>query len=233
METLLVTALARPYVVVFLVAFLVIATLNRGALRAVLLLAIGYTVAFVSEFASIRWGIPYGRYEYLYDAMRGELIVAGVPAWDSVSYAFLAYGGYETASWLGWKRKVLGGALLMTLADVLIDPLTLHGDRWFLGQVYRYPDHGLYFGVPLSNFLGWFVVALAILGLWELASARVVRDPPPLRAPWLGPAFYYGIVGFIGAVGLWIGETGSVLTGLALHLPTLWCVARRLRARAA
>ena len=30
------------------------------------------------------------------------------------------------------------------------------GDRWFLGRMYYYPEGGIYFGVPLSNFVGWF-----------------------------------------------------------------------------
>lgn len=226
--TLLHTAAARPYVVAFLATFLVLGVLNRGAARTLLLLLFGYGIAFVSEFASIRWGFPYGHYEYLYDAMPGELIVAGVPAWDSVSYAFLAYAAYETASWLGWRRRVLGGAFLMVWADVVIDPLALRGEQWFLGQVFHYTIDGAYFGVPLANFAGWFVVGLSILWSWDRACARWFGEPPPLRAQGLGVAFYYGIVGFIAAVGLWIGAYAIVSASLLLHSPILVAVGRRL-----
>ena len=42
---------------------------------------------------------------------------------------------------------LLLSGLLMTLLDFVIDPTTLQGDRWFLGQVYTYPHHGFFFGV--------------------------------------------------------------------------------------
>ena len=221
------TLLARPYVVVFLLAFLVIGWLNRGPARTLFLLVAGYAVAFLSEWASIRWGFPYGDYVYLYDAMRGELILGGVPVWDSLSYSFLAYASYETACYLGWRYKVLGGAFLMTWADVVIDPVALQGERWFLGQVYTYPDGGVYFGVPLSNFAGWFLVALTILVVYELGARRLVHSEPPLRAPWLGPAFYYGILTFILVVAISIGEYGIAAASLLLHTPIVILLIRR------
>ena len=101
LEILLHTVAMRPYVFAFLVAFLVIGTLNRGAARTLLLLVVGYAVAFASEWASIRYGFPYGHYVYLYEAMEGELILGGVPVWDSLSYSFLAYASYETVQRLG------------------------------------------------------------------------------------------------------------------------------------
>ncbi len=47
---------------------------------------------------------------------------------------------------------------MMMLLDVVIDPLAVRGDRWFLGRVFDYPSGGVYFGVPLSNFAGWLLV---------------------------------------------------------------------------
>lgn len=43
----------------------------------------------------------------------------------------------------------------MMLLDVVLDPLAVQGDRWFLGRVFYYPGGGDYFGVPLVNFAGW------------------------------------------------------------------------------
>ncbi len=47
-----------------------------------------------------------------------------------------------------------------TFSDVIIDPLALRGDQWFLGQIYGYLDEALHFGIPLANFAGWSVVGL-------------------------------------------------------------------------
>ena len=219
---------ARPYVFVFLAAFLVIGTLNRGRARTLLLLVIGTGVAFLSEWVSVRWGFPYGDYEFFPSAMRGEWVVGGVPVWSSLSFAFIAYASYETVCFLGLRYRVLATGLLMTLADVAIDPIALRGERWFLGRFYEYSTDGFYYGVPLSNFLGWIVVGCLIIWLWEIAS-RWVTSEPPMRAPVLGPAFYYGVIGFTYVVGVAIGETRIVLSGMALQVPVIVLLWRHLQ----
>ena len=39
-------------------------------------------------------------------------------------------------------------AFLFAFIDMVIDPVALRGDRWFLGKIYYYPDPGIHFGVP-------------------------------------------------------------------------------------
>lgn len=222
-QSLLHTIAMRPYVVAFLLAFCVIATLNRGWRQAALLLGVGFGVAFASEFASIRWGFPYGHYVYLYPALEGELLLGGVPVWDSLSYVFMAYAAYETVAVLGWRPVVPIAAAVMTLADVMVDPIALRGDRWFLGKMFEYTVEGLWFGVPLSNFAGWFVVGLAILWIWERLCAWLPRAAPPRPAtslrPWLGVGLYYGIIAFIATVGIAIGETRIILASALFQVP--------------
>ncbi|HSA59540.1 MAG TPA: carotenoid biosynthesis protein [bacterium] len=237
METLFTTVLHRPYVFLFLLSFLVIGILNRGPGRTLLFLTLGFSIAFLSEVSSIRNGFPYGMYHYVYENLRGELMLWGVPLWDSLSYSFLAYAAYEYGDFF-WR--VRGGdsriattfiaALLMVAIDVVVDPLAVQGERWFLGRIFYYPDGGEYFGVPLTNFGGWLLVALAILSGYGLFERLVFRDPPPRRAPWLGPAFYWGILAFNFAITFWIGEWKLGLIGLGLHLAVLAALVRRLSA---
>lgn len=55
--------------------------------------------------------------------------------------------------------------VFFTFSDVIIDPVALQGERWFLGEIYGYPQEAVYFGVPLTNFAGWAVVGfLSLLG---------------------------------------------------------------------
>jgi uncharacterized membrane protein len=223
------TLIRRPYVFAFLASFLVIGILNRGVTRTVLLLIVGFIVAFLSEWCSIRWGFPYGDYLYIYQALEGEWLWGGVPVWDSLSYPFLAYAGYETASFLGWKWKTLGGAFLMTLADVVIDPIAVRGDQWFLGKIYFYPESGIYFGVPLSNFAGWFLVGLTILLIYRSIVQRWIHTPVPLRIPQYGAYFYYGIIAFIVCVGIYIGAWAVVAVSLLIHAPIIYLVFKKCR----
>jgi putative membrane protein len=227
-DALLLTLQNRPYVFAFLIAFLVIGILNRGRGRTLLFLALGFSIAYASEYSSIRNGFPYGMYHYVYENLRGELVVGGVPLWDSLSYSFLAYAAYEYAAFFVGRIGPIGltqrswalwvGPILMVLLDIVVDPLAVQGERWFLGRIFYYPEGGAYFGVPLTNFGGWLVVALAIFLSYTFLEKRLFKTPPPERAPILGPLFYWGILAFNFAITFWIGEWKLGLIGLTLHL---------------
>ena len=194
----------RPYVFIFLGAYLLLATWHLGLGRALAFMALGYVISWAAEFCAIHWGFPFGEYLYIPATLDQELWVAGVPFMDSLSYVFLAYASYTLAlaaltpgGWEGkkfflrgeaavqgsWRPLVLGAVLMVTL-DIVIDPLALRGYRWFLGQIYGYPEGGVYFGIPLSNFGGWFLVALVLIRVLQLLITRV----PPSPRLGLGPA---------------------------------------------
>lgn len=222
MEAFLTTIQHRPYVVLFLLTFLILSLLHLGILRTFFWIGWGYLVAFASEYSSIHNGFPYGLYHYIPEGFAGELVLGGVPVWDSISYCFVAYASYATAWFLlephFLKFQIdphvspsrpfavsLLGAFLMMLADGIIDPAANLGEKWFLGKVYYYPEGGIYFGVPLTNFAGWFLVGFIILFGWQLLEKFVFsqfRIPVwgakrfPFQAL-LGPGFYFGILFFI------------------------------------
>jgi putative membrane protein len=67
--------------------------------------------------------------------------------------------------------------------------------------MYYYPEGGIYFGVPLSNFVGWFVVGattIRIFQLWERARGRATSHRAR-QVPYSGllePLVYIGILAF-------------------------------------
>lgn len=217
-DAIVLMVLHRWYVFVFLAAYLAIGSLHWGGSRTLKFLIIGYLAAWSSEALSIRTGFPYGMYFYHYDQLAGEPLLLGVPVWDSLSYVFLSFAGYMTALFLrsrwdrlnpipelqaSWWTVLLGAALTMIL-DVVIDPLAHLGGRWFLGEIYHYPAGGIYFDVPLSNFAGWFLVALAILGIFRLTDP-LTGVPGRPRTTLLGVGLYAGVFVFNLAVTFWIG----------------------------
>ena len=218
MDELLTSIVNRPYVFAFLAAYVFLAWRLIGWRKMLLWLVSGYLIAWASEFSSIHNGFPYGEYHYVYESMPGELMVAGVPFFDSLSYTFLTFAGYAMAAFmLGRERAtgiqaVLVGALLTMLLDVIIDPIATMGEMWFLGKIHYYAHPGWYFGVPLTNFGGWFLVAFAIVGFNLLAwnsFPRVFRSQVPgpgSRISWLYPLFYTGIAAFNIAMSFWIGQ---------------------------
>ncbi len=111
----------------------------------------------------------------------------------------------------GWAPWLLG-ASLMVLLDIVIDPVALQGERWFLGKIYGYRHPGAYFGIPMSNFYGWLLVALVMIRVLQWLVARFGTFPRrtglarPLLATLWGPVLYVCILLFNLAVTFAIGE---------------------------
>jgi uncharacterized membrane protein len=68
---------------------------------------------------------------------------------------------------------LLLAAVLITWMDVVIDPVTLLGRYWHLGDLYHYEPAGIHFGVPLSNYGGWLLTSVAIVGINQLIDKRL------------------------------------------------------------
>jgi uncharacterized membrane protein len=223
MDLVLGTLALRPYVFAFVACYLFLGARDLGWRRTLAFGAWVWPVAWVSEFSSTRTGVPFGFYTYT-GATRGqELYIADVPFMDALSFTFLAYAAFCLARHrLGPAASptavtVLGGVLMMLL-DVVIDPVAVRGDQWFLGQIFYYPGGGLYFGVPLGNFVGWLVVGIVGIGgyiYWT--GGRRTAACGFGQNPHGGLALYYVVLGFNLAVTAWIGEWVLLACGLVLH----------------
>ena len=248
------TVLLRPYVFVFLAVFLFASIQTMGRTRTLVFWFGTWITAFLSEFSSTRNGFPYGWYHYTESTRGQELFISNVPFMDSLSYSFLLYAAYSLALFTvcplrrkGWDfqivddfrirsgwRVLLLTTLYMTMIDVIIDPVALQGERWFLGKIYFYDYRGHYFGVPLSNALGWGVTGFAATLLYQTIERR-----------WLGPLFndrgirvfglrgylgiglYFGVLLFNLCVTAWIQEWGLLIAGCFIFLmPTVLFILR-------
>jgi len=228
----------RPYVFVFLLAFLAAAARDLGRGRTVLFFLWGWSVALLAEYSSTRVGIPFGLYHYTGLTRGSELYIFNVPFFDSLSFPFLAYAACCLSRLaLGMDRgaSVVGLAgVLMMLLDVVVDPLAVRGDRWFLGRLFYYPAGGVYFGVPLSNFAGWLLVGWATVGGYE-AMTRLAGRPSGDAAegsPGGGVLLYYGVLLFNLAITFWIGEWRLLASGILVQAGAgllLYGIGARLR----
>jgi len=194
----------RPYVVAFLVTFLVIAWAERGWQRTAFWLVSGTFIGWLMEFSSVRNGFPFGDYTYHEENFPDELFIGGVPLFASLSFAFLSYFGYSMACTLlsrlerrgfdiqrrvdrrvdGSLPVLLLAALLTTWVDTVVDPVAHLGRYWFLGDLYNYRTAGQHFDVPLSNYGGWLLTSLCIVfinqrfdGLLRAVPARGFHLP--------------------------------------------------------
>jgi uncharacterized membrane protein len=243
------TVLHRPYVYAFFACFLVFGVYQLGWKRAATFALSTWLIAFACEYSSTRNGFPFGPYSYFDGTRTRELWISNVPFWDSLSFVFLSYFSYVLAAavlsppealargdWPALRRSstpLLGGVVMMLL-DVVIDPVALQGEKWFLGQVYAYPYRGFYFGVTAANFAGWFVVGAASQWAFQVA----LRALPWCGAPWrrVHPRFvwavyavYAGVFGFNLAMTVVIGDHALALASGAVVAVTLSYLAWRFR----
>jgi putative membrane protein len=250
------TILFRPYVFAFLAAFLFAAIMLIGWPRTWRFWVISWATAFICEFSSTRNGIPFGWYHYNGSTVGQELYFSNIPFMDSISFSFLLYAAYCVALCLAlpikpssasnlqilkplhfdvdarthWSVYLLT-AFLFAFIDMVIDPVALRGDRWFLGKIYYYPDPGLHFGVPIANYVGWAVVGLISLAIYFPLDRRLpALSLPPSVTPrlLLGVGLYYGVLAFNLSVTFWIGESIVGVSGLLMHLPVIALLLFRL-----
>jgi uncharacterized membrane protein len=250
------TILLRPYVFIFLAVFLYAAVTLIGWPRTWRFWLISWATAFLCEFSSTRTGIPFGWYFYNGSTIGQELYFFDVPFMDSISFSFLLFASYCVALGLllppdpsariepsplrqlrfdvddrtSWAVYALT-PFLFAFIDMVIDPVALRGDRWFLGRIYYYPDPGWHFGVPFTNYVGWAVVGLISLALYFPVDRRLRLSSQlhmTTQRLLLGIGLYYGVLAFNLGMTFWIGETFMGMSGLVMHAPLLIILFARL-----
>jgi putative membrane protein len=151
-------------------------------IRAILVFtAICLVVGNIAENAGVATGFPYGR--YFFTGFMGPKLLH-VPVLLGLAYIGMGYVSWIVAGLLCGRRTLLPltAAAIMTMWDLSLDPIwstVLHAWIWL--------DGGVYFGVPLTNFLGWLLTTYVIYQsfAWYLRGAKV-----PLRDSRAPAAFY-------------------------------------------
>lgn len=134
-----------------LTAFLVwINHQTRDYPQGLIYVAIGSVIlGYLAELLGTQTGFPFGNYAY---GPALGLQLADVPVIIGVNWFLMLMGtGFIVKMFIRkpWLR-VVGGALLMTLIDLTIEPVAPALDFW-------YWDNG---SAPLINYLGWFGVSV-------------------------------------------------------------------------
>ncbi len=198
-------------------AFLVMAA-GQGGRRALKLLALSALVGGGSEWLCIATGFPYGSYSYtpLLGVAVGGLPVTIPLAWFMVTSTSIHLARQFVSKSLG--ATVLAG-VLVTLWDLVLDPAMTTGFA-----AWQWHDTGPYYGIPFTNFAGWFTVSVLIAGLFTVLSGvwRPDRSPHSL---WLYvvqgglPAGLALLHGRAPAAIIWALGTGLLCVGLYLRRP--------------
>ncbi len=110
-------------------------------------------------------GVPFGRYHYTRSL---QPQVKGVPAVVPLAWFAMALPARDTAhAALGARsnrrNRVLLGAAALTAWDAFLDPQMVGEGFW------AWERRGRYRGIPVTNFVGWFVTAVVVMVALERA----------------------------------------------------------------
>ena len=202
-------------VVLFACASVGHALLTRGPGAAVGLVVVAGGGGLAAEAIGLATGLPFGQYAYT-----GSLgtAVLGVPlvvpaAWIMMAYPSLIVGRRLTAA-LGRGRgltTVLGAWALATW-DVFLDPQMVAEGYW----TWTHPHPSLPGSpdVPLTNYLGWLLVAVLLMSLLDRVTPRERGDDlmPGVLYLWTYAAQVLGNLAFFGRPA--VALLGGVAMGL-------------------
>ena len=164
----------------------------RGIVIFVLLCVI---VGNFFENLSIRTGFPFGHYHFT-DVMGPKLFA--VPVLLGLAYVGMGYISWTVAQViLGDPGEVLSASRLFTrpliAAFVMVawDPLTGGRSGPTAVGAWRWHEGGAFFGVPLTNFFGWY---LTVYLIYQVFALTVRGGNATAQVPlWQPAVLFYGV----------------------------------------
>jgi len=233
------------YVVLGLLAAIAHASPRIGTRRALALFAAAAGAALASELIGTNFGVPFGPYHYT--AMLGPRVNGDVPYPIPLSWAYMLYASLAMCAVIGPKGRRAEGpkgttlwpfgpltlwpllaGLLMTAWDVALEVhmTNVSPAHWTWDLAHSpalfpaFLSSPVFYGMPLSNWVGWFVTATLIA---RLMLAIVPPDVWRTRvAPSRLPLVLYAANGLMPIAttarhGLWGAAIGgAVLMGAPL-----------------
>jgi putative membrane protein len=179
------------------------ASLSKGWRRGVFLASTCFLLGCFAEIFGVRYGLLFGGH---YTYLDVDVSYFGVPLIIPVFWVIFIYTSHCLINtfllFLGRKKPARGDrgglgrlaalvaldGVLVVIIDIIMDPIMVKAGKW------EWADGGPYFGVPLGNFLGWFILACIASGSFRaLEYVRPRPEPDFPRRFHLVPAVSYGL----------------------------------------
>src|SRR6266576_3339099 len=208
-----------PFIsVAILMGFAIVHGVRRyGWMHFMVFFLLTFVISWSYETASILTGFPFGHYVYG-DKLGPKLWL--VPLLIMPAYFSMGYLAWTLAHVLldRFDDRLAGADVVlvpvlasfaMVMWDLCIDP----GSSTIAGA-WIWRDGGSYFGVPFSNFLGWYLCVFTIylvFALYLQRSAEWSRAKNlDARSTWTLPALMYGAVMLARLIDSLVGESVRV-----------------------
>ncbi|MFH1560973.1 MAG: carotenoid biosynthesis protein [Patescibacteria group bacterium] len=210
--------------------------------KTLLLFLLSSLLGLLFEIVGVRSGVVFGGH-YAYQREQFDFFFFGVPLLVPVFWSVFIYIGYSlTTSFLTYLGKdkpslrggnllllpllvILDGLVVVTI-DLFMDPVMVYQKKWL------WEEGGLYFGIPMGNFIGWFMVTVLVTGIFR--TVEYFRPREDRRCKGIirfVPGFAYFLIWFFLLTCCWQAQLFQLaLVGTLVMLPVvfvnLFCLAR-------
>jgi carotene biosynthesis associated membrane protein len=200
-----------------------------GPRKTLTFFAVATLMPLTAELIGTSTGWPFGPYEYT--DLLGAKVLGKVPFTIPLSWFYMGFTSYLLASVIvsrfairgrAWWTQALGAWLLMAW-DLTLDPAMVRNSVFPFWQWYT---HGVYFGMPLQNFAGWWAVGFLFMGV----SRFFWREDAPRRLPvWLPFGMYVVNMAFAMTLSLGTGLWQPLLIAIVLGIAPASLALRSVR----
>lgn len=193
--------------------------------KATIVVLVIYIFSSFMEYLGSAYGILFGEYDYT--ERFGYKLFGLIPFTIGFAWLLVIGSTHALAKRImpsgGIGYVVLGSAAAVVM-DLIIDPVAFKANEYWIWQ-----EGGVYYDIPWTNFMGWFVVAFLLHAIiWGMEK----KEERPSgykkweqRAYWLyGMMIFMFIVTAMAAGGLW----GAIALSLSLTI-ILYLMAERRR----
>lgn len=190
---------------IFLLAFLILNAWQWLRPKGMVVLFLwSALLAWAAESYAISYQ-PFGSYEF---RLSSEFSIGLIPFFVLLSWPFFIFVGLQVSNslflWHGkslpnkhngaWKNILVLSfldAYLVTAVDLIIDPIQKYEKLWI------WKDGGIFYDVPLGNFLGWFMVtgvSTLVYRIFQYFNDKKRVDVQNLSSTLLIPVLIYVII---------------------------------------
>lgn len=171
--------------------------------RGILFILLAFLTGFIFEFIGLKYGVVFGgNYVYALEGLKIFTVPLNVPLYWAV---FIYTGFCITNSFLYWLNKdkptknkkdglllpllILFDGLIVVAIDLFMDPLQVKAGSW------TWLEGGPYFGIPIGNFIGWFLVTIIVTGLFRVGEYfKPLAVKKELKSVFIIPVLGYGLL---------------------------------------
>lgn len=209
-------------------------TINYGQ-RGLMVASIILLVSWLIEHIGVTTGFPFGAYRYTHVLV--PKVIGVVPLAMSFAWLLVVPAAIGVTNRLLEKFRPLGprpetpqravlavslAASLATLLDVVMEPAISHipiTNYWVWEQA-----NFAYYGVPISNFVAWWVVSVPFVLLlrWLERQSREQNPHQILHYPWLPQLLYLLLLTQFVLINLSHGFVVAAMVGVPMMCYLIW-----------